>query len=95
MIIQAHLENGTYEQIVSLPEKELELNGFKAPDELQINIVTQQATTKSRKTRTNLSPLQKANLPSKPVPLTQMRKRLGPKQHEQCHSTTHGNNPTN
>ena len=43
-IDQAHLENGTYEQIVSHLERELELNGLEAPDELQINAVTQQAT---------------------------------------------------
>ena len=42
-INQAHLENGTYEQIVSHLEKELELNGLKAPDEMPINTVTQQA----------------------------------------------------
>ena len=36
---QAHLENGTYEQIVTHLEKELELNGLEAPDELQINTV--------------------------------------------------------
>ena len=34
---QAHLENGTSEQIVTHLEKELELNGLEAPDELQIN----------------------------------------------------------
>ena len=43
-INQAHLENGTFEQIVSHLEKELELNGLKAPDELQKNTVTQQVT---------------------------------------------------
>ena len=37
---QAHLENGTYEQIVTHLERELELNGLEAPDELQINTVT-------------------------------------------------------
>ena len=42
-INQAHLENGTYEQKVSHLEKESELNGLAAPDELQINTVTQQA----------------------------------------------------
>ena len=41
-INQAHLENGTYEQIVSLIETELELNGLEAPDEMPINTVTQQ-----------------------------------------------------
>ena len=40
---QAHLENGTYEQIVSHLERELELNGLEAPDEMPINTVTQQA----------------------------------------------------
>ena len=43
-IKQAHLENDTYEQIVSRLQTELELNGLEAPDELQINTVTQQAT---------------------------------------------------
>ena len=43
-INQAHLENGTYDQIVSHLERELELNGLEAPDELQINTVTQQST---------------------------------------------------
>ena len=42
-IDQAHLENGTYEQIVSHLERELELNGLEAPDEMPINTVTQQA----------------------------------------------------
>ena len=42
-INQAHLEYGTYEQIVSHLEKELELNGLEAPDEIPINTVTQQA----------------------------------------------------
>ena len=43
-INQAHLENGTCEQIVSHFGRELELNGLEAPDDLQINTVTQQAT---------------------------------------------------
>ena len=42
-INQAHLENGTYEQIVSHLEKELELNGLEAPDEMPMNTLTQQA----------------------------------------------------
>ena len=42
-INQAHLENGTHEQIVSHLERELELNGLEAPDEMLINTVTQQA----------------------------------------------------
>ena len=40
-INQANLENGTYEQIVTHLERELELNGLEAPDELQINTVSQ------------------------------------------------------
>ena len=40
---QAHLENGTCEQIVSHLERELELNGLEAPDEKPINTVKQQA----------------------------------------------------
>ena len=43
-INQAHLDYGTYEQIVSHLERELEMNGLEAPDELHINTVTQQAT---------------------------------------------------
>ena len=42
-INQAHLENGTYVQSVSHLERELELNGMEAPDEMRINTVTQQA----------------------------------------------------
>ena len=48
-INQAHLENGTYEQIVSHLEKELELNGLEAPDEMPINTVTQQAPQQNSK----------------------------------------------
>ena len=40
---QEHLENGTYEQIVSHLGREFELNGLEAPDEMPINTVTQQA----------------------------------------------------
>ena len=43
-INQAHLENGTYEQIVSQLERELKLNGLEAPDEMQLNTVIQQDT---------------------------------------------------
>ena len=39
-INQAHLENGTYEQIVTHLERELELNGLEAPDDLQIQTVS-------------------------------------------------------
>ena len=46
-INQAHLANGTYEQIVSHLERELELNGLEAPDEKPINTVTQQTPQKT------------------------------------------------
>ena len=40
LINQVHLENGTYEQIVTRLEKELELNSLEYPDETQMNTVT-------------------------------------------------------
>ena len=43
-INQVHLENGTYEQIVTHLEGKLELSGLEAPDELQINTLSQQLT---------------------------------------------------
>ena len=43
-INQAHLENGTYDQLVQHLEMELELKGLETPDELQINTVSQQPT---------------------------------------------------
>ena len=49
-INQAHLENGTYEQIVSHLERELELNGLEAPDEMPIYTVTQQAPQQNSNT---------------------------------------------
>ena len=39
-INQAHLQNGTYEQIVTHLERELELNSLEYPDETQMNTVT-------------------------------------------------------
>ena len=56
-IKQAHLENGTYEQIVSHLERELELKGLEAPDEMPINTVTPQAHSKTLK-----SPNQRATI---------------------------------
>ena len=38
------MENGTYEQTVTHLERELELKGLEAPDELPINNVSQQPT---------------------------------------------------
>ena len=43
LINQAHLENGTFKQILSHLERELELNGLEASDEKPKNTVTQQA----------------------------------------------------
>ena len=42
------MENGTYEQIVTHLEKELELNGLEAPDELQVNNVSRPTNTNSQ-----------------------------------------------
>ena len=42
---QASLENGTFEQIASNLEGELELNGLETPDEIQINIVKPHSKT--------------------------------------------------
>ena len=39
-INQAHLENGTYEQIVTHLERDIELNSLEYPDETQMNTVT-------------------------------------------------------
>ena len=39
-INQAHLENGTYEQVVTHLESELEHNSLEYPDETQMNTVT-------------------------------------------------------
>ena len=44
-INQAHLENGTYEQIVTHLERELELNSLEYPDETQMNTVTHKQQT--------------------------------------------------
>ena len=43
-INQAHLKNGIYKQSVTHLEKELEVNGLEAPDELQINTVSHNNT---------------------------------------------------
>ena len=47
-INQAQLENGTYEQIVAHLEKELELKGLEAVDELQINTVSHNTANPDR-----------------------------------------------
>ena len=48
-INQAHLENGTYEQIVTHLERELELNSLEYPDETQIITVTQKQQIEGNK----------------------------------------------
>ena len=79
-INQAHLENGTYEQIVSHLERELELNGLEAPDEMQINTVMQQDTRQnSEKPKPTCHHCKKARPLSKSMPSTQTRKRPSPK----------------
>ena len=80
-INQAHLENGTYEQIVSHLERELELNGLEAPDEMQLKTDATKHTTKLLEAQTNMPPLQKARSLSKPMPSTQTRERPSPKRY--------------
>jgi len=48
-INQAHLENGTYEQIVTHLKWELELNSLEYPDESQMNTVTHKQQIKGNK----------------------------------------------
>ena len=79
-INQAHLENGTYEQIVSHLERELELNGLEAPDEMPINTVTQQAPQQNTDNpRPTCHHCKKTKSLSKSVPSTQTRKKPNPK----------------
>ena len=67
------MENGTFEQIVSHLEKELELNGLEARDANKHCDATS-FTTKLRGAQTNLPPLQKARSLSEPVPSAQTKK---------------------
>ena len=48
-INQAHLENGTYEEIVTHLERELELNSLEYPDETQMNTVTHKRQSEGNK----------------------------------------------
>ena len=50
LINQAHLENGTYEQIVTHLERESELNGLEAPDELQKSTVSHKNADRTKST---------------------------------------------
>ena len=54
-INQAHLETGLFEQIVSRVEKELDLNRLEAPDDLQINTVTQKQHNNTQKNPNQLA----------------------------------------
>ena len=72
-INQAHLENGTCEQIVSHLEKELELHRLEAPDDLQINPLTQQVTQQSSEKPKPTSHHCRARSLLKPMPSTQTR----------------------
>ena len=46
---KAHLENGTYEQIVTHLGRELEVNSLEAPDETRMNTVTQKQQIEGNK----------------------------------------------
>ena len=79
-INQAHLENGTYEQSVSHLERQLELDGLEAPDEMPIkNCEATSPTAKLSKAQTNVPPLQKTKSLAKSMPSAQTRKRPNPK----------------
>ena len=82
-INQAQLKNGTHEKIVLHLERELDLNCLEAPDELQVNTVTQQPKQQNpEKPKTTLPPLKKARSLSNPVPSTQTQNRPSSKQRE-------------
>ena len=49
-MIKAHLENGTFEQIVIHLERELELNGLETAEELHINTKSQQPSNSNADT---------------------------------------------
>ena len=61
-INQAQLENGKYEQIMSHLERQLELNGLEAPDEMQINTVMQQATQQNPENPNQLATISKSQV---------------------------------
>ena len=76
----ALLEKRTYEEIVSHLEKEFELKGFEAPDELQINTGTQQATQQNpEKPKPTCHHCKKARSLLKAVTSTETKRRLSPK----------------
>ena len=75
---EAHLKNGTYEQIVSYLEKELELNGFEAPDELQVNTLTQKATQQTPKNPNQLATTAKSPVTIKTSAVNSNEKKTTP-----------------
>ena len=79
-INQAHLENGTYEQIVSHLQRNVELNSLEAPDEMPRNVLTQQAPQQiSDKPKPTCHHCKKIKSLSKSVPSAQTRKGSNPK----------------
>ena len=48
-INQGHLENGTFEQIVTHLERELEQNSLEYPDEIKMNTVTHEQQIEGNK----------------------------------------------
>ena len=64
---QAHFENGTYEQIVTHLEKELELNGFEALDELEINTASHNTANTNADRPKPTDPNQSATTLKKPA----------------------------
>ena len=75
-INQAHLENGTCEQIVTHLERELELNGLEAPIELQIKPVGHNATsTNADRPKLTCHHCKKTRTLQKSVPFAKKAKR--------------------
>ena len=82
---QAHLETGTYEQIMLQLEWDLELNGLETPDEMQINTVMQQTTKpKTWENRSHMSSLRKAEPLAEPVSSVQEKGRPEWHQQKEC-----------
>ena len=75
---RAHLENDTYEQIVTHLDRELDLTGLEAPNELQINTVSYNtAETKADKPKPMCHHCKKIWKLQKSVPFTKKAKRTG------------------
>ena len=65
---QVHLENGTFEQIVTHLEREIKLIGLEALDELHEKIVSQYVTKKSKKPNPTCHHMQKTKSFQTPMP---------------------------